>query len=46
MANQDSDSVVSFRIDPDSGKLQPTGQVTQVPTPVCVKFLDARPASS
>ncbi len=38
-ANQDSDSIVSFRIDPDSGGLRSTGQVTQVPTPVCVKFL-------
>ena len=38
-ANQDSDSVVTFRIDADSGKLQPTGQSMQVPTPVCVKFL-------
>jgi hypothetical protein len=41
-ANQDSDSVVSFRIDAKSGKLQPTGHVAQVPTPVCVKFLPAR----
>jgi 6-phosphogluconolactonase (cycloisomerase 2 family) len=30
---------VSFRIDPQTGKLAPTGQVLQVPTPVCVKFL-------
>ena len=45
VANQDSDSVVSFRIDPDSGRLQPTGRTTPVPTPVCVKFLDPRPAS-
>ena len=42
VANQDSDSVVTFRIDADSGKLQPTDHVTQVPTPVCVKFLTAR----
>lgn len=41
-ANQDSDSVVTFRIDVDSGKLQPTGHGTQVPTPVCVKFLTVR----
>lgn len=38
-ANQDSNSVVTFRVDPHSGKLQATGDVTQVPTPVCVKFL-------
>ena len=42
VANQDSDSVVTFRIDADSGKLQPTDHVTQVPTPVCVKFLSAQ----
>ena len=41
VANQDSDSVVSFRVDADRGKLQPTGRVTQVPTPVCVKFSTA-----
>jgi 6-phosphogluconolactonase len=42
VANQDSDTIVSFRIDPDSGVLQPTGHVTQIPTPVCVKFLTPR----
>jgi len=39
VANQDSDTVVTFSIDPDTGKLNATGQVTQVPNPVCVKFL-------
>ena len=38
-ANQDSDTIVAFHIDPQTGTLLPTGQVTQVPTPVCVKFL-------
>ncbi len=38
-ANQDSDTVVVFRIDPTTGKLEPTGEVVQVPTPVCVRFL-------
>jgi hypothetical protein len=41
-ADQDSDSVLTFRIDVASGKLQPTGHGTQVPTPVCVKFLTIR----
>jgi 6-phosphogluconolactonase len=41
-ANQDSDSVVTFVIDPLSGKLQPTGEIAKIPTPVCVKFLDAQ----
>lgn len=38
-ANQESDNVAVFRIDPKSGKLTATGQVVEVPKPVCVKFL-------
>ena len=38
-ANQDTDSLVTFRIDSRTGWLRPTGAVTLVPTPVCVKFL-------
>ena len=41
-ANQDSDTIVTFRIEPQTGKLLPTGHATQVPTPVCVKFLPLR----
>ncbi len=37
-ANQDTDTIVTFRIDEQTGSLRPTGHVTQVPTPVCVKF--------
>ena len=39
VANQDTDTIVTFRIDPQTGNVLPTGHVTQVPTPVCVKFL-------
>jgi 6-phosphogluconolactonase len=39
VGNQDTDTIVSFRIDPHAGTLAPSGQVLQVPTPVCVKFL-------
>ena len=39
-ANQDSDSVVVFKIDPSSGGLEPTGTKVQIPTPVCVRFLE------
>jgi 6-phosphogluconolactonase len=39
VGNQDTDTIVPFRIDPKTGALAPTGQVLQVPTPVCVKFL-------
>jgi len=38
-ANQDTDTIVTFRIDLKSGKLSPTGNVTKVPTPVCIKMI-------
>lgn len=38
-ANQNSDSVVTFAIDPSSGKLSPTGHSVEIPSPVCVAFL-------
>jgi 6-phosphogluconolactonase len=39
VANQDSNNVVVFRIDQNTGKLTPTGTSVDVPTPTCVKFL-------
>jgi 6-phosphogluconolactonase len=41
VANQNTDNVVTFRIDQQSGKLAPTGQTTEIPTPVCLKFIPA-----
>ena len=38
-ANQDSNSIVVFAIDRKTGRLTPTGQILEVPSPVCVKFL-------
>ena len=38
-ANQKSDNVVIFKIDAKTGKLTPTGQVLEVASPVCVKFV-------
>jgi 6-phosphogluconolactonase len=39
-ANQDSDTVVVFRIEPNSGRLKPTGQTLRIENkPVCVKFV-------
>jgi 6-phosphogluconolactonase len=38
-ANQESNNVVLFKIDKDTGRLAPTGQVLEVPAPVCVKFV-------
>jgi 6-phosphogluconolactonase len=38
-ANQNSDSLVVFRIDAATGRLEPTGHTASAPVPVCVKFL-------
>ncbi len=38
-ANQKSDNIVVFRIDAKTGHLTPTGQMLDVGSPVCVKFL-------
>ena len=39
VANQDSDNIVVFSIDPGTGDLTPTGEIAEVPTPVCIKML-------
>ena len=41
-ANQDTGNVVLFRIDRQTGRLAPTGDVLEVPLPACVTFLEAR----
>ena len=38
VANQKTDSIASFRIDPESGALKANGEVTSVPSPVCIAF--------
>lgn len=38
VANQDSDNVVTFKIDEKTGQLTETGLVAEIPTPVCLKF--------
>ena len=40
VANQDSDTLVAFRVDAETGDLTPTGKVTSCPTPVCVVSVD------
>ena len=40
-ANQKSDQIVMFSIDPKDGKLQPTGQTIDVGAPVCIDFVPA-----
>jgi len=39
VANQNSNNVVTFRIDQRTGKLIDIGVETTIPTPVCLKFL-------
>jgi len=40
-ANEESNSIVMFRVDPKTGRLTDTGQVLDVPSPVCVIFISA-----
>lgn len=42
VANQDTYSLVTFRMDPMSGELSATEHVAQVPTPVCICFRDVK----
>ena len=42
VAHQDSDNVVTFRVDRETGRLAPMGEAVKVPMPVCVRF--ARPS--
>jgi 6-phosphogluconolactonase (cycloisomerase 2 family) len=37
-ANQDSDTIVTFRVDQATGKLVPTGQVVKAGSPVTIVF--------
>ena len=39
VANQRSDNVVTFSIDPHTGQLTPTGNIEEIPVPVCLKFV-------
>jgi 6-phosphogluconolactonase len=39
VANQSGKSVISFRIDPKTGGLEPTGSSVEVGSPVCVRFM-------
>jgi 6-phosphogluconolactonase len=43
VANQKSDNIVVFRRDLRTGRLSSTGQVAEVPSPVCLKFTSRSP---
>jgi len=36
--NQNSDTIVAYHVNTETGKLTPTGAVTESPTPVCIRF--------
>ena len=38
-ANQDTSTIVTFRINHHTGFLHPTDHITQVPNPACIKLL-------
>ena len=40
-ANQDSDNISVFRLDETTGKLKMVGQTSDIPAPVCLKFISA-----
>ncbi len=40
-ANLDSDNIVAFRVDTETGKLTPTGQVVETASPSCIIFAHA-----
>ena len=40
VANQDSNSIITFKINQESGMLEDTGIETEIPTPVCLKFIN------
>ena len=40
VANQKTENVVLFRIDKNNGALSFTGHELQIPTPVCVRYVD------
>lgn len=42
VANQSGNNVLVFRINQSTGELTPTGTSLQVPTPVCVRFLEIK----
>jgi 6-phosphogluconolactonase len=39
VANRDTDNIVEFRIDPNTGLLKPAGYEISIPNPVCLKLL-------
>ena len=41
-ANQESNNIVIFRIDSTTGALSPTGEIAEVPAPVCITFVPTK----
>jgi len=41
VANQDSNNIVTLKLNESTGQLIPNGQIISVPAPVCIKLLHA-----
>ena len=41
VGNEASDTIVTFRVDRETGRLAMTGQTMASPAPVCIQFLAA-----
>jgi 6-phosphogluconolactonase len=39
VGNQTTNQMVTFAVDPNTGKLTATGAKTDIPKPACIKFL-------
>jgi len=42
VANQDSDDIVIFKRDKETGLLTDTGQRINIPNPVCIKWISTK----
>jgi 6-phosphogluconolactonase len=40
VANQETNNIVTFRVNTETGQLTPTGNTVQVPAPVCLKVVE------
>ena len=39
VGNQTTNQMMTFAVDPDTGKMTPSGAKMEIPKPACVKFL-------
>jgi 6-phosphogluconolactonase len=46
VGNRQTNQVVTFAVDPDTGKMTPTGAKIEMPKPACVKFVSLWPITA